>query len=258
MQELVKYTTINRRGYITLNRPDKRNALNDAMIAALSNAFSLAFDDSQVKVVILQAEGEAFCAGADLAYMEQLERNGYEENLQDSQNLMNLFRSIYYGPKPVIAAVQGHAIAGGTGLATVCDFCIAIDEAKFGYTEVKLGFVPALVMVFLARKLGEGRARELTLTGRLIDAKEAASLGLINKSLSASDFQNEVEALAAQLIENNSAQSMSTIKTMLAKVQEMPLDDALQYAAEQNAHTRATPDFKKGIRSFLEKRKPEW
>ena len=258
MEDLVTYHTKNRKIYISLNRPDKRNALNDKMIAALNEAFERAFVDENGKVILLKAEGDAFCAGADLAYMEQLEKNGYDENLKDSQNLMQLFRAIYYGPKPIIAVVQGPAIAGGTGLATVCDFCLAADTAMFGYTEVKLGFVPALVMVFLARKLGEGRARELTLSGRLFSASEASQMGLINEALAPDTLDEKAEQLAEQLINANSSQSMKTIKTMLARVQEIPLDEALQYAAEQNAFTRSTLDFKAGIRAFLEKRKPQW
>jgi len=154
---LVKYTVEDRVGYISLNRPEKRNALSYEMVTELKQAFNNAEEDESCKVIILQAEGKVFCAGADLAYLQQLQNNTYEENLEDSTHLMELFKQIYTSSKIVIAKVHGHAIAGGCGLATVCDFSFTVPEAKFGYTEVKIGFIPAIVKVFLLRKIGEGK-----------------------------------------------------------------------------------------------------
>ena len=150
----IDYTVQNRKAYITLNRPGKRNALSHELVAELKEAFHLAEKEDQAKVVILKANGEAFCSGADLAHLQQLQNFSHEENLADSNHLKELFLQIYSLKKVVIAQVQGHALAGGCGLATVCDFIFAVPEAKFGYTEVKIGFIPAIVMVFLLRKIG--------------------------------------------------------------------------------------------------------
>lgn len=158
---------------IVLNRPDKRNALNSEFVSELISAFTNADVDENTRVVILKANGKVFSAGADLGYLQQLQKNTYEENLEDSTQLAELFKKIYFHKKLIIAQVEGHAIAGGCGLATVCDFVFAVPEAKFGYTEVKIGFVPAIVMFFLLRKIGEAKARELLLTGKLIDAQQA-------------------------------------------------------------------------------------
>lgn len=254
----ILYKTQNRIAYITLNRPEKRNALNAETVSELKEAFKQAAESSDVKVIVLSGEGKAFCAGADLAYLQQLQHNTYEENLADSQHLMELFRQIYTLPKPVIAAVNGHALAGGCGLATVCDFSFSVPEAKFGYTEVKIGFIPAIVKVFLLRKIGEGRAKELLLGGQLISAEKAAQWGLINDVVAADELNQKIEAYAQMLSTQNSAQSMALTKQMIARVQELPLDEALQYAASKNAEARATADCQRGIASFLDKEALEW
>lgn len=255
------YTKIeikNRLGYITLNRPDKRNALSYEFVAELKQAFDQLKDKKEAKVIILRAEGKAFCAGADLAYIQGLQNNTYEENLEDSNHLKELFYQIYTYPKVIIAQVQGHALAGGCGLATVCDFSFTVPEAKFGYTEVKIGFIPAIVKVFLLRKIGEGKAKELLLSGQLYSAEQAQAFGLVNKVVPAEELVNHVEEFAQQLITNNSGQSMAFTKQMIAEVQEKGLEEGLQYAAEQNAKARASEDCKKGIAAFLNKEAPSW
>ena len=253
------FKTENRVAHITLNRPDKRNALNAETVAELKDAFRQAEQNDDVKVIVLSGEGKAFCAGADLAYLQQLQQNTYEENLADSQHLMQLFLQIYTHPKPVIAAINGHALAGGCGLATVCDFSFSVPEAKFGYTEVKIGFIPAIVKVFLLRKIGEGRAKELLLGGQLIDADKAAQWGMINEVVaSQEELRQRVQAYAQMLCEQNSGQSMALTKQMIAKVQELPLEEALQYAASKNAEARATEDCRRGIASFLNKEPLVW
>lgn len=255
---MVEYTVKERIGRITLNRPDKRNALSPEMVEGLKQAFDRAAKDDQVKVILLNASGEAFCAGADLAYLQQLQNFSFEENLADSNQLKELFVNIYTHPKVVIAQVQGHALAGGCGLASICDWVFAVPEAKFGYTEVRIGFIPALVSVFLLRKLGEGAARELLLCGELIAADRALAIGLINCVVAADKLEVEVNDFASRLIASNSADSMKLTKKLIAEVQGMTLTQALQHAAESNAHARGTNDCKRGIEAFLNKEKIIW
>ena len=231
---MVEYSVKERIGRITLNRPDKRNALSPEMVERLKQAFDRAAKDDQVKVIVLNAMGEAFCAGADLAYLQQLQNFSFEENLADSNQLKELFLNIYTHPKVVIAQVQGHALAGGCGLASICDCVFAVPEAKFGYTEVRIGFIPALVSVFLLRKLGEGAARELLLSGELIAAERAQAIGLINRVVSADKLEAEVNDFASRLIASNSADSMKLTKKLIAEVQGMSLTQALHHAAESN------------------------
>ncbi|MBA4056353.1 MAG: methylglutaconyl-CoA hydratase, partial [Marivirga sp.] len=196
-------------GIITLNRPEKRNALNLELVTELKSAFSMMEADDQVKVIILNANGPAFCAGADLEYLQQLQKFSYEENLSDSNRLKDLFFQIYTLKKVVIAQVQGHAVAGGCGLATVCDFIFAVPDAKFGYTEVKIGFVPAIVMVFLLRKIGEAKVKELLLGGELVSAEDAHLLGMVNKIMAKEDLDSGVMDFAQNLLKTNSSQSMT-------------------------------------------------
>lgn len=254
----IDYHIKNRVGLITLNRPEKRNALNFNVVAELKEAFTQASQDNTVKVIVLKANGKVFCAGADLAYLQQLQKNTYEENLQDSEHLKSLFEMIYKLNKIVIAQVHGHAIAGGCGLATVCDFVFSAPDARFGYTEVRIGFVPAIVKVFLLRKIGEMRARELLLTGELISADRAVQIGLINKIVQPTELEATVNNFANMLVEKNSEQSMAITKQMIGEVQGMGTTEGLDYAAEMNAKARATDDCKKGIAAFLNKEAVSW
>jgi methylglutaconyl-CoA hydratase len=254
----VEYTVQERVGYITLNRPEKRNALSFELVAELKDAFDIAEKDSAVKVIVLRANGEAFCAGADLGYLQQLQKFSYEENLADSNHLKALFLKIYTLKKVVIAQVQGHALAGGCGLATICDFSFAVPEAKFGYTEVKIGFIPAIVMIFLLRKIGEAKARQLLLSGDLVSAEDARALGLVNTISSKETLEQEVYTFAQRLITTNSATSMEYTKQMIASVQSLSLEDALTFASAMNARARASDDCIKGIQAFLNKEKIAW
>jgi methylglutaconyl-CoA hydratase len=258
LRKFVEYEVKDRIGYITLNRPDKRNALNHDLVAELSAVFTQADLDEQVKVVVLRARGSAFCAGADLEYLQQLQNYSYEENLEDSRHLQELLLQIYTLSKVVIAEIQGHAIAGGCGLASVCDFAFAAPEAKFGYTEVKIGFIPAIVMVFLLRKIGEQKAKALLLSGRLISADEAAKLDLINIVVPAEELADTVFSFARELIVKNSTQSMAATKKMIADIPQLSLQQALDHAVEMNAKARSTEDCQKGIRSFLNKEDLTW
>ena len=255
---IIEYTLDNRVGYITLNRPEKRNALNREMVDSLKSAFDQAAADPQAKVIVLRARGEAFCAGADLAYLQELQQFTFDQNLADSRNLMSLYLKMYTLPKVIIAQVEGHALAGGSGLVTVCDFAYAVPEAKFGYTEVRIGFIPAIVSAFLIRKIGEGRAKDLLLSGRLIEAQEAAGLGMITRVADKSTIVSEVTNLAQQLVHTASGQSLAATKSLIEQVQGLPLAEALELAARRNAEARETDDCRKGIESFLQKRELKW
>jgi len=255
------YTTLDlahdsRIATITLNRPDKRNAISYELIEDLSAAL----DDvakSSALVLILTGAGKAFCSGMDLDNLKALVGRSPEQNLKDSEIMARLFRSLYDFPRPTIAAVNGAAIAGGCGLATLCDFTLAVPEAKFGYTEVRIGFVPAIVSTFLLRQVGEKHARDLMLTGKIIGAEEAHRIGLINEIVPAEQLTGRARTLASQLMENSPASLVCT-KRLLSEHARAELDAQIQSAVRENAAIRATPDFREGISSFLEKRKPRW
>ncbi|MCH7408870.1 enoyl-CoA hydratase-related protein [Belliella sp. DSM 111904] len=258
MDHSVKSHISNRIGYLTLNRPEKRNALNYEMVSAMRSILTDFESDDTVKVIVIKAEGKVFCSGADLASLQQLQANSFEENLADSNHLKLLFHQIYTSKKVVIAQVQGHALAGGCGLVTVCDFAYAVPEAKFGYTEVKIGFVPAIVKVFLLRKIGEGKAKQLLLGAELLSAKEAQDFGLINWLIEADQLEQSVYDFAQKLITQNSGVAMGMTKQMIAEVQEMSLESGLNYAAEMNAKARESQDCKQGISAFLNKEPLIW
>ncbi len=244
--------------FLTLNRPEKRNALNAEMVSDIKSLLTKAEADVNVKVIVLKANGDVFCSGADLESLQQLQKNSYEENLKDSNHLKELFFQIYTLKKVVIAQVQGHALAGGCGLATVCDFVFATPKAKMGYTEVRIGFVPAIVMIFLLRKVGEQKAKQLLLSGELISGEDTLKFGLVNTLVSEEQLSEEVILFCARLIQDNSIQSMEITKQMIAQSQSMTLGEGLDYAAEMNARARGTDDCKRGIGAFLNKEKLTW
>ncbi|MEP2667806.1 MAG: enoyl-CoA hydratase/isomerase family protein [Cyclobacteriaceae bacterium] len=254
----VLYEVKDRIGFLTLNRPEKKNALNAAMVSDLKDNFSKAENDSNVKVIVLKANGDVFCSGADLESLQQLQKNTHEENLKDSNHLKELFLQIYTLKKVVIAQVQGHALAGGCGLANVCDFVFAVPKAKMGYTEVRIGFVPAIVMVFLLRKIGEQRAKQLLLSGELISGEDTVKYGLVNYLVPDEKLAEVVNTFSSRLIQNNSIQSMELTKEMIAHAQSMTLEGGLNYASGMNAKARATVDCKRGIGAFLNKEKLSW
>lgn len=256
--DLVVINKSERIAYITINRPDKRNALNPELVKLLSNAFNDAIRDNDVKVIVLKANGDVFSAGADLEYLQKLQQNTDVQNFTDTYILKELFLTIYRSPKLVIGQVEGHAIAGGCGLASVCDVIFSVPEAKFGYTEVKIGFIPALVSCFLIRKLGEGRAKELLLSGELIDAKTASIYGLINFIASKEEIESAVHTYAKKIVEGTSSNSITVTKQLLSAVQDLNLDESLNLAIGLNVQTRSSADCKKGITAFLNKNKLEW
>jgi methylglutaconyl-CoA hydratase len=226
--------------------------MQEEIIAALQDTAN-----SDCRVVVLAGEGDAFCSGLDLTVLQAIETKGPKEHSEDAERIARLFRTLYELPRPTIAAVHGPAIAGGTGLATICDFTLASPTAKFGYTEVRIGFVPALVSAFLALQIGDKRARDLLFTGRLFDAHEAHRLGLVNAVVSEEELWPRVRALAEMLIAN-SPQSLVATKRLMARQNKAWLDSAIAMAMEANAESRGTSDFREGIAAFLAKRKPSW
>lgn len=244
--------------YITLNRPDKRNALNPDLISGLTAAFKEAIGNEDVKVIVLKAQGQVFSAGADLAYLSQLQANTESENLADTEALRDLFYLVYTSPKMVIAMVEGHAIAGGCGLVSVCDIVFTVPGAKFGYTEVKIGFVPALVACFLVRKIGEGRVNEMLLSGSLIDAERASAFGLVNFLEVPDKIESAVKSYAENIVRSASGNSIMHTKKLIRTAQNLSLEDALSIAVQANTEVRNSVDCKRGIASFLKKESFEW
>jgi len=243
-------------GMLFFNRPEKRNALSPQLIEELLSSLE-EFERGPARVVILSGKGKSFCAGMDLDALSALAGNSPEENVRDSQRMARMFRAIYSFPKPLIAAVNGPAIAGGCGIATLCDFTLAVPEAKFGYTEVKIGFIPAIVSVFLVRQIGEKRARDLLLTGRIFGAAEAHMLGLVNEIQPEERLLVRARELAEDLLRVSPTSLLHT-KQLLRKLTEAELDREIALAVTANAAIRATPDFREGLASFLEKRHPKW
>jgi len=241
---------------ITLNRPDKRNAISFEVIDDVLRALQ-EVETSDAIVLILTGAGKAFSSGMDLENLKTLIGRSPEQNLEDSQTMVRMFRTLYEFPKVTIAAVNGAAIAGGTGLALLCDFTLAVPEAKFGYTEVRIGFVPAIVSTFLLRQVGEKQARDLLLTGRIFGAEEALRIGLINEIIAPDNLMTRSRELAALLMENSPA-SLRATKKLLNDHARAEIDMQIEAAVRENAAIRTTADFREGIASFLEKRKPVW
>jgi methylglutaconyl-CoA hydratase len=241
---------------ITLNRPDKRNAISPEMIEDLQGALG-DVETSDARVLILTGAGKAFCSGMDLEALKAIAKQSPPENVEDSRRMARTFRRIWSFPKTTIAAVNGAALAGGCGIATLCDFTLAVPEAKFGYTEVRIGFIPAIVSVFLTRQIGEKHARDLLLSGRIIDAAEAYRMGLVSQIVSAEQLISAAKALAATLVAN-SPTSLAKTKNLFYDMAAAGLDRDLELAIAENAQIRSTPDFQEGLSSFLEKRAPKW
>ena len=241
---------------ITLNRPGKRNALCPLMMDEISQALFEA-EDSECRVVILTASGPIFCAGLDMEHLSTIHATTEEEGRRDSENMARVLRSLYEFPKPVIAAINGAAIGGGMSLATIPDFTLAAREARFGYTEVKVGYVPAIAASFLLRQVGERRTRELLLSGKMITAQEAYQLGLVTQIVESTELIATAQALAQGLLQN-SPRAMQKVKALLAMHSKRRLDEEIEDAIEINARQRSAEDFREGVQAFLEHRKPEW
>jgi methylglutaconyl-CoA hydratase len=241
---------------LTLNRPDKRNAISHGLIEELHHALH-EVQKSGSFILILTGAGSAFCSGMDLEILREVTHLTEEENLADSGRMAHMFRTLYDFPKVTIAAVNGPALAGGCGLATLCDFTLASSQATFGYTEVRIGFVPAIVSTFLLRQVGEKQARDLLLTGRIIAADEALRLGMVNEVVAPENLILRARDLAATLAANSPASLLST-KRLLRMYSHAELDHQIAAAVDENARIRTTHDFREGVTAFLEKRKPNW
>jgi methylglutaconyl-CoA hydratase len=241
---------------ITLTVPEKRNAISARMISDLLAALDQAESD-RARVVILTGSGKAFCAGMDLDELRNLANQSLQKNLEDARRVARMFYRLYGFPIPVIAAVNGAALAGGCGIATLADFTLAVPEAKFGYTEVRLGFMPALVSVFIRRQIGDKQARDLLLTGRIIDAAEAFRIGLVTEVVPAETLMARAHEIAALLLAA-SPTAIAETKKLLLGYDEAAVRAELETAIQANADIRSTPDFAEGVASFLEKRTPKW
>jgi methylglutaconyl-CoA hydratase len=240
-----------------LNDPERRNPLSPKMVEGLLAALEELEADQGVRALVLTGRGQAFSAGADLAFLERVTEMGAEENYRHSLSLMALFRRLYTYPKPTVAAVNGPAVAGGAGLALACDLVVMEEEARMGFTEVRIGFVAALVSVLLTRAVGEKVAKDLLLTGRLVGAEEAKVLGLVNRTAPKGEALKAAQALAEEVAEN-ALTSLRLTKELLAALPGMGLEEGFRLAALANAWVRETGDLKEGIRAFFEKRKPRF
>ncbi|HLF14776.1 MAG TPA: enoyl-CoA hydratase-related protein [Bacteroidota bacterium] len=260
----MKYTTIttdqnDRVATVTLSQPGRRNALDDVMIRELTDAFNAINRDSTSRVAVLTGEGKAFCSGMDLGYLRRITDLGEHENLEDARNLLGMLRTIHTLRKPVIAMVNGPAMGGGCGLASACDFVFASGEhARLGVPEVKIGFVPAVILIFLIKRMGESAAREFVLRGGVLDAASAVRKGLATEVVPHDLLRERVAEFARDLATSTSPSSIALTKDLLSRLSEMTLPDAMEYSAHLNAMARKTDDFKRGLDSALKKENPRW
>jgi methylglutaconyl-CoA hydratase len=241
---------------ITLNRPERRNALTAELIDELTVALRGA-RDVEARVVVLRGAGEAFCAGMDIGELQRTAGKSAEEHRVDAERVTRMFRALWECVVPTVALVQGAAIAGGTGLATIADFTLAATDAKFGYTEVRIGFVPALVSAYLGLQVGDKAARELLMTARIFGADEAQRLGLVTEVVERERLEERGREVVAALL-RNSPEGLRATKQLLRAQHACWLDEATGLAAEANAASRTTADFREGVAAFLEKRPPVW
>jgi methylglutaconyl-CoA hydratase len=238
--------------YLTLNRPEKRNALSEQLVTALQRALAEAEDDPEVRAVVLRGAGKDFCAGADLAQLEKVAHASILDNRDDAAQFAALLLQIRRLKKPVIAAVHGRAFAGGAGLASACDLVVATRSAQFAYPEVKLGFVPAMVMSIARRNVSEKRAFEILATGKTLTAEEAERIGLINRVCDDADFGPAVGRLVAE-VANLSHSAIMLTKYLLYQIDAMSFEQALRAGVDLNAIARLTPDCRSGVQKFLKK-----
>lgn len=242
---------------LTLNRPQVRNAMSLPLMRELKSLLDAAKADNSVRAVVLTGAGQAFCAGLDLEELKAMSGRSAEEHRSDSEVFRTLLETLYLFPKPLIAAVNGHAVAGGAGLAAVCDLTIMADSAKMGFTEAKIGFVAALVTVFMVRLVGEKHARDLLISGRLVQADEAWRIGLVNEVVPAAEVLPHALKRAHELT-RSAPGSVALSKAMIAAAPSMGLQEGMRYAADLNALARAGSELREGVAAFLEKREPAW
>jgi methylglutaconyl-CoA hydratase len=255
--QTILYDIENKVAKVTFNRPDVHNAFNDIMIKELSEVFDCIAENNDVRVVILTGKGKSFCAGADLNWMRRVKDYSYEDNLKGSLKLADMFYKIYASPKPTIARVNGVAIGGGTGFVAVCDIVIAADQAKFSFSEVKIGLIPACISPYVMKKCGEGKCREFFLTGERLTAERAHAAGLINMVVPHGELDDVVGELVKRLL-SSGPEAITKCKELLRNVAQMPFDEARKYTAEVIAKLRISNEGQEGMAAFFDKRKPKW
>jgi methylglutaconyl-CoA hydratase len=243
-------------GRIVLARPEKKNALDRQAAEELFAALAQLEGDATIRAIHLAADGDDFCAGADLEALERTLDAGTEVHRQDAEALGRVFLAIRALMKPVVCSVRGRALAGGAGLATACDIVLAHEGAEFGYPEVRVGFVPAMVMTMLRRAVGEKHAADLVLTGRVINAEEAERIGLVSRVVPAATYDDEVDATLQQ-ISRAPTTALALTKWLFYKLDSLSFDDGVAAGVVTNVEARSTEDFKKGVRRFTERRRPE-
>ena len=254
----ITYTIEQRTAIVTLNRPDQKNALDDVMIRELTEVFTTLNRNTQARTVVLTGSGNSFCAGMDLGYLQKFSLLSQEENIEDARNLLALLQLIHHLKKPVIAMVNGSALGGGCGIAAACDFVFVSKSAKIGVPEVRLGFVPAVILLFVMKRMGEGAAREFVLRGDILDASTAKERRLITEVVEDDELRPAVFEFAETLARTTSPSSLSLTKDLFQRFDEMDERSAVDYAVQLNALARKTDDFKKGIEAFLKKEKLQW
>lgn len=262
MTTMAEYTTIqvavsNGTARIALNRPDVHNAFNDELLHELADAVRHATRNPDVRVLVLTGNGKSFCAGADLNWMRSVLDYTVEQNKKDAATLVDLLDMIDGCPKPVIGRINGAAVGGGAGLTAVCDMAIASTDAKFGFSEVKLGIIPAMISPYVLRKIGRGPARELFLTGDRFDASRAREIGLVNDAVPPDKLDDAVNARVASIL-GSAPGAISEAKKLIRMVPDMDASEAREYTLTKIAELRASFEGQEGMRAFLDKRKPQW
>lgn len=251
--ERIQYAAGGGVAVVTLNRPEKRNALDDLTVAELKGAFARAAEDDAVRAVLLRSAGADFCSGADLSALQKIAKASILENRDDARSMMDLFVQMRRLPKPIVAAVRGRALAGGCGLATACDVVLAARSAQFGYPEVRIGFIPAMVMAMLRRSVSEKAAFELIARGEPIGAERAAAVGLITRVVEDDSFEDDVREYLRGLVAG-SASAIALSKYLLYQIDGMTFEAAISAGADLNAVARMTEDCQAGIAKFLDKK----
>ncbi|MBI4722187.1 MAG: enoyl-CoA hydratase/isomerase family protein [Candidatus Stahlbacteria bacterium] len=255
--ETIVYTIKDRVARVMLNRPEVHNAFNDVMFRELIEVFKDIQDNKEVRSVVLTGAGKSYCAGADINWMRKVKDYTYEENYADTYKLSELLSLIYALPKPVIGRINGAAIGGGVGFVAICDIAIASKDALFGFSEVKLGLIPACISPYIIRKCSEGKVRELFLTGERISAERALAVGLVNRVVLPEALDSAVQELVNQLIDSG-PNAMRVCKELLKEVSQMTLDEAKEYTTRVLAELRMSDETQEGMQAFLDKRKPKW
>ncbi|UCE24777.1 MAG: enoyl-CoA hydratase/isomerase family protein [Candidatus Zixiibacteriota bacterium] len=253
----IKYEKKNQVGHVTFSRPEIHNAFNSTLIREMLHLFSEIEKDTDLRLVVLTGEGKSFCAGADLNWMRSVINQTFEENLAESNELAELLHKVYSCKKPVVGRINGAAIGGGTGFVAVCDIAIASRLAKFSFSEVKIGIVPACIGPYVVKKMGEGKARELFITGERMNADRAFEVGLVNKVVEHEELDAEVEKLIS-LVLSSGPEAVGVAKKLVSEVPGMLPDEYKPYTAEMIAHLRLSDEGQEGMDAFLNKRPPKW